>query len=751
MVRETLNQYCVTCHNQKLRTGGLALDLVDVTDMRQAAVWEGVVRKVRAGAMPPAGRPQPDRRDANELVAWLETSLDRAAAAHPNPGRPTVGRLNRTEYRNAVRDLLDLDIGSVMLPPDDAAFGFDNNADILTISPGLLERYMMVARRISRLAVGDPALKPSTETYDVSESQLQDDRVSEDLPFGSRGGIAVRHYFPVDAEYTFKVHLGRRRGGAGQIDVRLDGERIKLLAIGGRGRGARPPDEAGGGNAANNLEVTIPVKAGSHQVGVTFAQNTLAPEGLAPTHLPVGNIAYAGKQGAEVVLDRIDITGPLNATGSGDAPSRRRIFVCRPGARQTETACAKEILQTLARRAYRRPTTDADVRKLMAIYEPAAAERGFESGIQFALQRVLVDPEFLFRVERDPANLPTSGVYRLSDVEMASRLSFFLWSSIPDDELLDAAIRGRLKNPATLEAQIRRMLADPRASALMTSFASQWLYLRNLPTHAPDVNAFPGFDDDLRRAMVQETELFLDSQLRDDRGVPDLLTANYTFVNERLARHYGIPNVYGSHFRRVSVDESQRGGLLGHGSILTVTSYANRTSPVLRGKWLLENILGTPPPPPPPDVPDLPDAVDHGTPRSIRERMELHRKNPACAGCHARMDPLGFALENFDAIGRWRSIDESKNRVDASGVLPDGTRFDGPRELRRLLAVDQQRFVTTVVEKLLTYALRRGLEPTDMPAVRTVVRKAAEREHRWSAIVMEIVKSTPFQMKRSST
>jgi hypothetical protein len=387
----------------------------------------------------------------------------------------------------------------------------------------------------------------------------------------------------------------------------------------------------------------------------------------------------------------------------------------------------------------------------MAIDEPAAAERGFESGIQFALQRVLVDPEFLFRVERDPANLPTSGVYRLSDVEMASRLSFFLWSSIPDDELLDAAIRGRLKNPATLEAQIRRMLADPRASALMTSFASQWLYLRNLPTHAPDVNAFPGFDDDLRRAMVQETELFLDSQLRDDRGVPDLLTANYTFVNERLARHYGIPNVYGSHFRRVSVDESQRGGLLGHGSILTVTSYANRTSPVLRGKWLLENILGTPPPPPPPDVPDLPDAVDHGTPRSIRERMELHRKNPACAGCHARMDPLGFALENFDAIGRWRSIDESKNRVDASGVLPDGTRFDGPRELRRLLAVDQQRFVTTVVEKLLTYALRRGLEPTDMPAVRTVVRKAAEREHRWSAIVMEIVKSTPFQMKRSST
>ena len=751
--RVVLDRYCVTCHNDRLRTANLSLDANDFDRVgHNTESWEKVIQKLRSGTMPPAGRPRPEPETYEAFASWLETTIDDAAAATPKPGRPTARRLNRTEYTNVVRDLLALEIdGRALLPADDMAYGFDNNADMLPVSSALLERYMSAAAKVSRLAVGDPAIRPSVTTYNVSRLRLQDSRASPDLPFGSRGGVTVPHFFPLDAEYVVTARLrGRRFREPHQLDIRLDGGRIGTFTLGGRRRPApdatrrsRPPDAP--------LEVRVRVLAGSRQVGVTFVEKMVAPEGVGPARLPVSSISFGGVRGAEARVVAIDIAGPYDATGAGDTASRRRIFVCRP-ADDSETAgetCATEILSTLARRAYRRPVAGAEIETLLRFYRDGRAEGGtFDAGIQFALERILLDASFLVRVERDPVDVAPDTAYRLTDIETASRLSFFLWSSLPDDELLDLATRGALGDPAVLEQQVRRMLADPRASTLVTSFAAQWLHFRNLRAVAPDVNAFPEFDDDLREAFQRETELFIEHQIREDRSVLDLLTADYTFVNERLARHYGLPEVYGSHFRRVTFGDDRRRGLLGQGSILTVTSYANRTSPVVRGKWLLENILGAPPPPPPPDVPPLEES-DVNEARSMRDRMEQHRASPVCASCHAQMDPLGFALENFDAIGKWRDVDEVGEPVDAAGALPGGMAFDGPAGLRRMLQARSDEFVGNLTSKLLTYALGRGVEAYDMPAIRSIMREAEAGEYRWSSIILGIAKSTPFHMRSS--
>ena len=748
--RAVLDRYCVTCHNDQLQTAGLRLDVVDVSDVTQRAdLWEEVVRKLRTRAMPPPPRPRPDAATYEAFASYLESSLDRAAALNPNPGATDAfHRLNRTEYQNAIRDLLALEIDSrSLLPAEDAAFGFDNNADALSFSPVLFERYVSAASRVARLAIGDPGVRPALKTYEASRLLLQDGRMSEDLPFGSGGGMAIRHHFPLDGEYDLKVNLQQARArGARQLDVRLDGERIKLFTVGG-GRGTDQQQQES--TPADQLEVRFLATAGTHVVGVTFLERTLAPEGLRPPHLPVANISGGS---TELGVSSVEIggpyEGPYEATARGDSPSRSRVFTCRPATNQDEEPCAEQILGTLAQRAFRRPVRDADVETLMGFYEAGRRGGDFDTGIQTALERILVDPEFLFRIIREPVDHAPGTAYRLSDLELASRLSFFLWSSIPDDELLDVAARGEIGDPAVLETQIQRMLADARSDALVSNFAAQWLFLRNLRVVAPDVNAFPEFDDNLRQAFQRETELFLGSQIREDRSVADLLAADYTFVNERLARHYGIPNVYGNRFRRVTLVDEQRRGLLGQGSILTVTSYATRTSPVVRGKWLLENILGAPPPPPPPNVPELPEGDAGGQPASVRERMEQHRRNPVCASCHSTIDPLGFALENFDAIGKWRATGLDGEPIDASGTLPDGRAFVGPAGLRDLLLSRREEFVSTATEKLLTYALGRGLEYYDAPAVRAIMRDAAPNEYRWSSIILGIAKSTPFQMRR---
>jgi mono/diheme cytochrome c family protein len=747
--RALLKRYCVTCHNEKLRTAGLMLDKADVSNVSQdAEVWEKVVRKLRAEAMPPPGMPRPDKAGYDSLATYLETELDRAAAANPNPGRPAVHRLNRAEYANAIRDLLSIDTEAIdvtsLLPADDSGYGFDNIGAVLSLSPLLLERYMSAARQVSRLALGDPALQPDLRTYQISDRLLQDDRMGEKLPFGSRGGIAIRHFFPLDGEYTIRVEL-QRSGGATvpkilgleephELELRLDGERIKQFTFGGgSGEGPRPDP---------NLEIRIPVHAGTHLVAVDFSKESPKPEGILN--------ADRTEERGEPAVDSVAINGPFNATGSGETPSRRRILVCHPTRQEQEEPCARKILLSLAHRAYRRPVTDAELRALLSLYSAARSQGDFETGIQMALRGVLVAPEFLFRIERDPQNVPPGTAYRISDLDLASRLSFFLWSSIPDDPLLNLAAQGKLHEPAVLEQQVRRMLDDPRSQALVDNFYGQWLYLRNMREVSPDRVAAPDFDENLRAAMEQETALFLQSQLREDHSVLDLLNANYTYLNERLARHYGIPGIYGSHFRRVVLKQPERIGLLGKGSILTVTSYANRTSPVLRGKWVLENLLGTPPPPPPPNVPSLQDQGEAGAKLSMREQMERHRTNPICASCHSRMDPIGFALENFDAIGKWRTTSGAANTpIDASGVLPDGTKFMGPAGLRDVLLSKPEQFVTTVTEKFLTYALGRGIEYYDAPAVRKIVRDAAATNYRWSSLITGIVNSNPFQMRRS--
>jgi hypothetical protein len=739
----------VSCHNDRLRTAGLSLETIDTTEIGvAAATWEKVIAKLRSGDMPPPRLPRPDPATSAAVAGWLEATLDARAVRNPTPGRPASHRLNRTEYSNAIRDLLafDVDVRS-LLPADDQGFGFDNNADVLTMSPGLMERYMAVARRISRQAVGDSTARPVVQAYQASRLLVQDDRVSEELPFGSRGGLAVRHWFPLDAEYVVRVRpQGATMRSAGeQIEIRIDGERVKLFTI-----AAAPPPRPDDPPPSAVLEIRLQVKAGLRLIGIALPKRHTAPEGVAPSRLPVGSISFRTSG-----IGGIEVDGPYNPTGPGDTPSRRRIFVCHPdeagssddARTRGEESCARQILSTLARRAYRRPVTDKDVRTLLAFYESGRRD-GFEAGIRAALERVLVDPEFLFRIEREPAGRHGNGAYRLSDLELASRLSFFLWSSIPDDELLAVAERGQLKDRTVLDQQIRRLLLDPRSSALVTNFAAQWLYLRNLRAAAPDGAQFPEFDDNLRDAFLRETELLLGDHIRDDRSVVDLLTANYTFLNERLARHYRIPNVYGSHFRRVPLDDPSRTGILGHGSVLTVTSYANRTSPVLRGKWLLENILGAPPPPPPPDVPGFPEQNEGDPPRSVRARMEAHRKNAVCASCHSRIDPLGFALENFDAIGKWREVDDDGTPIDASGALPDGTAFQGAAGLRAVLLNRREEFVSTVAEKLLVYAIGRGLDYYDRPTLRQIVRETRSDNFRWSTLIGAVARSVPFQMRQ---
>ena len=765
-VEATLNRYCVTCHNERivngrgtapsmlvsqLRTAGLALDALDPNHVGgDSDDWERVIRKLEARTMPPVGRPRPDEATYGEIVDWLEAELDRAAANAPNPGRrPALHRLSRTEYQNAVRDLLALDHlpkefdVATLLPADNVTSGFDNLAELLFVSPSTLERYLAAARKISRLAVGDTSMPPIVDRYQLDRDLIQDGHL-EGLPLGTRGGTLIRSHLPADGEYVLTVEFAQAARDEHQVEVSVDGERVSLFSIGGRPllRGASGVFAF---EAEPPVDVRVPLGAGPREIAVAFLQKTGA------RHESLVRASRRGQR-REPSIATVTLSGPYGVDGAGDSPSRERIFTCRPaGGAAAAAPCAREILSTLARRAYRRPVTGADLDLLLPFYEEGREEGGFDRGIQRALERLLVSPEFLFRIERDPAEAAPGAAYRVGDLELASRLSFFLWSSIPDDELLDRAIDGTLSDPDVLEAQVQRMLADRRSRALVDNFAEQWLYLRDVEAKEPDPGFFPGFDENLRQAFQRETELFIDSVLREDRSVSDLLTADYSFLNERLAKHYGIPHVYGSHFRRVPLDGTARRGLLGQGGILTLTSYATRTSPVLRGKWILENLLASPPPPPPPDIPALAERTDDGAALSMRAAMERHRANPACASCHAQMDPLGFALENFDAVGRWRMRSESNDAIDASGVLPDGTSFEGPEGMRRALLREPQRFVATVTEKLLTYALGRNVESYDMPAVRAIVRDAERNDYRFSSIVLGIVRSTPFQMRMSQS
>ncbi len=768
--REVLDKYCITCHNARLKTAGLALDTLDVEHVGNAAeVWEKVARKFRTHEMPPPGKPRPDPHMYSVVASRLETALDSAAALKPNPGRVAVHRLSRIEYTNAIRDLLGLEVdGRSLLTADEPdQQSFDNIASVLTVSPVLLEGYLSAASKVSRLAVGDPAITPVVDTYKIPKALVQDVRTSDDLPFGSQGGTAVRHYFPVDGEYMVKVVLRRElyyyiigMGEPHLMDVRIDGVRVKRFTVGGEGRGMSTPESFAGNTQGDPewetymhtadaaLEVRVPVKVGMREVSVSFVEQFWEPEGvLQPPQRGFAvstNELYYGHP----AVDTVSIGGPYGvapSTDTADSVSRRKVFVCRPKDSAAEKACATKILSTLARRAYRRPVTDEEVQTLLSFYEAGRARGGFDAGIQRGLRRILAAPSFLFRIEREPAKAEAGTPYRLSDLDLASRLSFFLWSSLPDDELLDVAIRGKLSDPVMLDQQARRMLADPRSQALVDNFANQWLRLGKLAGVVPDLNVYPEFDENLRDAMLKETNLFIGSQLREDRSVLELLTAKHTFLNERLALHYGIPNIYGAHFRRVTFDGGVRGGILSQASILTVTSYPNRTSPVVRGKWLLANMLGAPPPPPPPDVPVLEEAGAEGRPHSIRERMEIHRKNPVCASCHQRMDPLGFSLENFDAIGKWRSVADDVP-IDAAAALPDGTRFEGVDGLRTLLVSHRDEFVGTLVEKLLGYSVGRGVEYYDLPAVRKITKAAAPHNYRWSSLITGIVTSTPFTM-----
>jgi mono/diheme cytochrome c family protein len=775
--RQLVATYCVTCHNERLKTGGLMLDTADAEQVFSSAeTWEKVIVKLRSRAMPPPGIRRPDNATYDAVVGWLETELDRGAAAHPNAGRPAnLHRLNRTEYANAIRDLLGVEIdGTAMLPPDEQAYGFDTNADALTVAPALLDRYLAAAAKIARLVIGDPTIPAGFERYGAVKGNSnehtwlwQNDRLGEEFPLGSRGGIAIRHYFPVDGEYIFKVRLDRTDTGLirglhvpNEIEIRLDGLQVGQLKLGG-GPEFNVPVTANGDyegtknplyTADDALQVRVPVKAGLRQVTVTVLKSDAAkPEGMGPDRTPVWSREYNGDTKTALIVSSLLVGGPYNGQVPQDSPSRRLLFVCRPASSMEETACATKILSTLARRAYRRAATNQDVQTLLGFYKSARADGTFDSGIRSALEWLLVSPDFLFRIEADPDKVTAGTGYRLSDVELASRLSFFLWSSIPDDELLDLAIRGKLRDATVLDQQVRRMLADPRGrSALVENFFEQWLQTRNVWLLTPDANVkFPWFDDNLRTAFVKETTLFLDAQLEQDRGVVDLLTSNETFLNEQLARHYGIANVYGSHFRPVTLTDENRWGLLGKASVLAVTSYPTRTSPTIRGKWLLENILAAPVPPPPPNVNTNLDGQATAKPTSVREMLEHHRANPVCASCHARMDPLGFSLENFDALGQWRTTDAG-SPINASGVLLDGTKVEGPAALRRALVAQKEQFVRTVTGKLLTYAVGREMEYYDAPAIRGIVRAAAP-DYRWSSIILDIVKSTPFQMRRSGS
>src|SRR5881397_81362 len=753
--RALIDKYCVTCHNQRTKTAGLTLDTADLANIpSQSGIWEKVIRKLRAEMMPPVGAPHPDKAQLDRLATFLETSLDKWAAAEPTAGRPTLHRLNRAEYGNAIRDLFALDAVDTTqyLPPDPEAYGFDNIADSLGTSPALMERYLSIAWKVARTAMADAKIPATTETFRARMDLTQRDHI-EGLPLGTRGGMVVQYNFPVDAEYEIRPKLWANTveqiGGLEHpdtLEVTFDGQRINLVNFGGH------EDEvlAAGVSAAARAQIEarfiarIPVKAGPHTIGVAFLKKSSAPPVDVLRPFLRDRIDPVSTNGI-AQLDKIVIEGPFNALPSGDSPSRRRILIRTPTSVTEAPSCANKILSAVARRAYRRPATDAEMKQLMGFFESGRQKGGsFDSGIETALAFILVSPQFLFRFEKDPDNIAAGSSYRVSDLELASRLSFFIWSSIPDDQLLDLAIKGKLKNSAILEQQVKRMLSDQRARALGSNFAGQWLYLRNLRSVQPDEDVFPDFDDNLRQGLQRETELVFESIVLEDHSALDLLNANYTFLNERLAKHYGVPNIYGDQFRRVTVTDEYRKGLLGQGSILTLTSYANRTSPVNRGKYVLTNILGTPPPAPPPNVPPLDETA--GKTLSMRERMEQHRRNPACSGCHKLMDPIGLALENFDGIGRWRLADAGA-KIDASDTLFDGTHVNGPAALRQAVLGRSEQFVRTMTEMLLTYGLGRGVEYYDMPVVRSILKESARSNYRFSSLVLGIVKSTPFQMK----
>jgi len=767
---QTINNYCVTCHNAALKTAGLNLANTDVNNVdRDGAIWEKVLRKLNARTMPPAGLPRPEEQTYDDLASYLESSLDRHAELDPQPGIPSLRRMNRTEYMNAIRELFSVEFGEdSLLPADDTLFGFDNIGSVLTLSPLLTEQYITAARKVRRQTIGDPEMRPSFDYYTVPRDLYQEDLMSDDLPFGSRGGIAIKHYFPLDGEYVIQVQLQRNyrdyiRGMVNhshKLDVRINGERIKLFSIGGEkyGRSSMLYSTAAQGDvkqeeyeryADQALEVNFPAKAGIHNVTVAFLKDTTIPE--EPLYPRLTLYDYTQYKGGEPGVRTVAIGGPYNPQGLGKTAGREKVFICLP-ASSDDQVCASQILSALARRAYRRQPTTEELNELLAFFRQGQGQDGFEAGIGMAIERILAGPEFLFMVERKPENVAPGEVYKISDIELATRLSLFLWSSIPDDELLGLAESGRLDDPVMLEQQVQRMLGDARSIALINKFASQWLNLGKLNVAVPDTEIFPYFDENLRQSLQMETRIFVEHVMRNDLPLLELLSADYTFVNERLARHYEIPDVYGSRFRKVSLQDSTRGGLLGHGSVLTVTSYANRTSPVIRGKWVLENILGAPPPAPPADVPGLRDKNDDGKVLTMREQMEQHRANPVCASCHKVMDPLGFALENYDAIGKWRTIDAaSSSPIDATGSLPDGASFEGPSGLREvLLAKRQDDFILTVIEKLLTYALGREIRHTDAPVIRKIMRETEADEHRLSSIILSIIESAPFQMRRLS-
>jgi hypothetical protein len=767
--RAFLDKYCVTCHNEKTKTGGLILNNLDLTNIpANADIWEKVIRKVRVGMMPPQGLPRPDAATRDALVSSLQTTLDRAAAAHPNPGRPLVHRLNRTEYANAIRDLLALEVDAAsLLPPDDSGYGFDNIADVLGVSPVLLERYLSAAGKISALAVGDPGAGPAGETFRIRQDASQDVHI-EGLPIGTVGGILAKTTLPLDGEYVlqpilFRTNLGAMRGleYPNQLEITVDGERVHLAAFGGDADFKANLENITAAADAVEARFTtrLHLKAGPHEIGVAFLERSATQNTLRLQSYIRSSNDTLDPAGHPHLLT-FTVTGPFNPTGPGDTPSRRQIFTCHvgqagslrgtgsPAINANELPCARKILTTLSHRAYRGFSTPADLQRLMEFYESGRhSGNSFDAGIEMALERILASPKFVFRTERDPANATTTAIHPISELELASRLSFFLWSTIPDDQLLQLASQGKLRSH--LNEQVHRMLADPKAEALVTNFAGQWLYLRNLRTMVPNSVDFPDFDDNLRQSFLRETELFFGSVMREDRNVLDLMTADYTFVNERLARHYKIPNIYGSQFRRVTITDEAREGLLGQGSILMVTSHTDRTSPVVRGKWILENLLGTPPPPMPANVPPL-NENPSGKVLTMRERMEEHRANPVCASCHQTMDPIGFSLENFDAVGAWRTREGGTlgTPIDASGQLLDGTKVVGPIELRQALLKQPEIFVDTLTEKLMTYALGRGLQSYDMPVVRQIVRNS--NDYRFTSLVLGIINSTPFQMRAAN-
>jgi hypothetical protein len=761
-----LQQYCVGCHNERLKSGELVLTGVDPADpVQHGPVLEKVVRKLHGGTMPPEGRPRPDKATMDAFIRSVETALDRAAAAKPNPGRVASRRLNRTEYVNAIEDLFGLQVnGAELLPGDMAGFGFDNNADVLSITPSLMSRYIAAATKISRLAVASPDNRPVMQVYKVGFED-RSARSSEDMPFATRGGLAVRHAFPLDGDYVFKLQLKRNgtvstidgiEEDSHTIDIRIDHALVKRFTIGGKYKGRNPgiliavPEDDKEGqrlhdyrmNADEELEVRLPIKAGTRLVAAAFTDSSPSPENTFRARTRGGP---GDAEGNAPGVDMLYISGPFDGKVPEETATRQRIFTCRPANARDEDACARTIMTSLARRAYRRPVNDADITPLITIYKEGRAARDFDAGIERALEAMLSSPKFLLRLEREPAGVTPGTVYQISDLELASRLSFFLWRSIPDDSLIDAAARSELRKPAVLAAQVQRMLADPRADRFMKDFSEQWLEIRNLQGIDPDGQLFPAFDDSLRKAMAKETELFFESQVRENRPLQDLLRADYTFLNEQLARHYGVKDVYGSHFRRVTLTDDRRKGLLGHGSVLTVTSYANRTSVVLRGKWVLENLLGTPPPPPPPNVPPLKENDGRSKPTALRERMEQHRNNAVCASCHSRMDPLGFALEHFDAIGQWRETDSGA--AINSAITLHGEDIDSPAEFRTALLTQSDEFIRTVTEKLLTYALGRGLEYFDAPVVRQIGRDLAAQDYRWTTLILGIVRSPQFQLR----